>query len=343
METVFARLAPLEARLAALDPTVALDRFAERLEAVQGRVAAIETAENPFAEISEQLTRLYAQKDATVETVFARLAPLEARLAALDPTAALDRFAERLEAVQGRVATLEATENPFAELSEQLDPALRPEGRDGGDGLRPAGTARGEARRARPDGGARPLRRAAGGGAGPGGDASKAAENPFAEISEQLTRLYAQKDATVETVFARLAPLEARLAALDPTSGARPLRRAAGGGAGPGGGARRRREPVRGDLRAADPALRAEGCDGGDGVRAPGAHGGAARRARAGARPAGAARRGRSARGARRAEGCGSRRCTGRRARPRPGSPRSGPPPRRATARTARSPGSPTG
>ena len=105
---MFARLAPLEARLAALDPTAALDRFAERLEAVQGRVAAIEGAENPFAEISEQLTRLYAQKDATVETVFARLAPLEARLAALDPTAALDRFAERLEAVQGRVAAIEA-------------------------------------------------------------------------------------------------------------------------------------------------------------------------------------------------------------------------------------------
>ena len=72
---MFARLAPLEAKLAELDPTAALDRFAERLEAVQGRVAAIEGAENPFAEISEQLTRLYAQKDATVETVFARLAP----------------------------------------------------------------------------------------------------------------------------------------------------------------------------------------------------------------------------------------------------------------------------
>ncbi len=68
-------------------------------------MATLESAENPFAEISEQLTRLYAQKDATVETVFARLAPLEAKLAALDPTAALDRFAERLEAVQGRVAT----------------------------------------------------------------------------------------------------------------------------------------------------------------------------------------------------------------------------------------------
>ena len=129
-ETVVARVAAVEAALAETDPGPALARLAERL-------AAIEAAENPFAEISEQLTRLYAQKDATVETVFARLAPLEAKLAALDPTAALDRFVERLEAVQGRVAAIEA------------------------------------------------------------------AENPFAEISEQLTRLYAQKDATVETVFAR--------------------------------------------------------------------------------------------------------------------------------------------
>ena len=45
----------------------------ERLEGLQGRVSGLEGAENPFAEISEQLTRLYAQKDATVETVFARL------------------------------------------------------------------------------------------------------------------------------------------------------------------------------------------------------------------------------------------------------------------------------
>ena len=65
-----------------------------------------------------------------------------------------------------------------------------------------------------------------------------------------------------------------------PDPGARPPRRAAGD-------ARRRREPVRGDLRAADPALRAEGRDRRDGVRAAGALGGAAGRARpdGGARP----------------------------------------------------------
>jgi chromosome segregation ATPase len=153
-----ARLAELQQALAARDPQAALDGFALRLEAVQGRLAALETpGENPFAEISGQLAQLYAQKDATVETVFARLAPLEAKLAELqqalaarDPQAALDGFATRLEAVQSRLTVLET----------------------------------------------------------PG-------ENPFAEISGQLTQLYAQKDATVETVFARLAPLEARLDELE--------------------------------------------------------------------------------------------------------------------------------
>ena len=68
-DTLVARVAAVEAVLAEKDPAPALARLAERL-------AALESAENPFAEISEQLTRLYAQKDATVETVFARLAPL---------------------------------------------------------------------------------------------------------------------------------------------------------------------------------------------------------------------------------------------------------------------------
>ena len=172
-ETLLARVAALEAALAAPRPGPG----ARPPRRAAG--GAREPAENPFAEISEQLTRLYAQKDATVETVFARLAPLEARLAELERRSTATRGARSTASPSGwrrcraGVATL----------------------RDG-------------------------------------------AENPFAEISEQLTRLYAQKDATVETVFARLAPLEARLAALDPTGGARPLRRAAGGGAGPGGGAR---------------------------------------------------------------------------------------------------------
>ena len=170
-----------------------------------------ETAENPFAEISEQLTRLYAQKDATVETVFARLAPLggaaRPALAARDP--------------------------------------------------RPRSTAS-------PNG----WRRCRA-----GWRRWKTAENPFAEISEQLTRLYAQKDATVETVFARLAPLEATARRARPRPGAALDRFAERLEAVQGRVAalEDRGEPVRGDLRAADPALRPEGRDGRDGVRAAGA------------------------------------------------------------------------
>ena len=179
---------------------------------MQGRLATLEGAEAPFAEISDQLTRLHAQKDATVETVFARLAPLEARLAELEAgagasatrAALLDRFAERLEAVQGRLA------------------ALR-----------------------------------------------RAPRTPFAEISEQLTRLYAQKDATVETVFARLAPLEARLAELEAGLGA--------------AGTARRGRPARGGRRPAQPARGAALGAGRDRGGAGGAAGG--RPARAGRSP----------------------------------------------------------
>ena len=211
VETVLARLAPLEARLAELDPATALDRFAARLEGFGDRLAAIE--ENPFADLSERLARLYEQKDATVETVFARLAPLEARLAELDPAAALDRFAERLEAVQGRVAAIETAENPFAEISEQLTRLYAQ--KDATVETVFARLAPLEAKLAELDPAAALDRFAERLEAVQGRVAAiEAAENPFAEISEQLTRLYAQKDATVETVFARLAPLEARLAEL---------------------------------------------------------------------------------------------------------------------------------
>ena len=249
VETVFARLQPLEARLSEIDrrlagqdPSVALARFAERLEAVrgalEGRLTALETEENPFTEISDQLARLYAQKDATVETVFARLQPLEARLVELDqrlagadPAALLDRFAERLEAVrgalEGRIAQLEAPgENPFADISDQLTrlyaqkdatvetvfARLQPLEAQLADldrrlaGQDPAGVLdrfaeRLETVRSTLEGRIAQL--------------EAPEENPFADISEQLTRLYAQKDATVETVFARLQPLEAQLADLD--------------------------------------------------------------------------------------------------------------------------------
>jgi len=176
---VLTRLAPLEARLAEMeqglaerDPRALLDRFAERLEAVQGRLAAIEGAENPYGEISGQLTRLYAQKDATVETVFARLAPLEARLA-------------EVEDGVGRLAPL-AEDDPRAEV----------------DGLRnrieALQWAQGETAAA-----LAALQAAASEG------------GPLAEVADRLTRLYAQKDAGLAALMNRLAPLEERLAAIE--------------------------------------------------------------------------------------------------------------------------------
>jgi DNA anti-recombination protein RmuC len=153
-----------------------LDGFAARLDALQSRLGVLETpGENPFAEISEQLTRLYAQKDAAVETVFARLAPLEARLAELqalapqvaalassaaaaDPRAALDDFAVRLE-------TLHWTQGEVAAGLAALRAVI--------------------------------------------GDGSVA--QPFAVIAEQLTPLHAQKDAALAAVEARLAEMDARI------------------------------------------------------------------------------------------------------------------------------------
>jgi hypothetical protein len=228
VETVFARLSPIELKLAEVeralherDPRALLDRFAERLEAMQGRLAALEDSENPFGEISDQLTRLHAQKDATVETVFARLAPLEARLgemetglAARDPQALLDRFAERLEAMQGRLAALEGAENPFTEISEQLTRLYAQ--KDATVETVFARLAPLEAKLAEID--ARDPQTAL---AGIEArlealrDRLEAGEGTFGEIAGQLTRLHAQKDAAVEAVFARLAPLEARLGEME--------------------------------------------------------------------------------------------------------------------------------
>ena len=173
VETVFARLAPLEARLAEIDgrdPQTALDRFASRLEGFGDRLVAIE--ENPFAELSEKLTQLYAQKDATVETVFGRLAPIEAKLDALE--GGLGRLAPLVEddpraAVEGLRVRLEALAWAQGEVAAGLA-ALKASAAEGGG---------------------------------------------FTEIADQLTRLYAQKDASVAALLARLAPLEARLAELE--------------------------------------------------------------------------------------------------------------------------------
>ena len=142
VEAMLARLAPLEAKLAALeagDPQALLDRFAERLEAVQGRVAMLEGAENPFGEIAAQLTRLYAQKDAAVETVLGRLAPLEAKLAALEggrPAGAARPLRGTAGGGAGTAHDAGRRREPVRRDRGAADPALRPEGRGGGDGAR---------------------------------------------------------------------------------------------------------------------------------------------------------------------------------------------------------------
>ena len=165
-------------------PAAALDRFAERLEAVQGRLAALEDAENPFAEIAEQLTGLYGQKDAAVEAVLgaAGAAGGEARRARGRAGAgAAARRGRPARGVDGLRARLEALHWAQGEVAAGLA------------ALRAAG--------------------------------ARAARSPA--VAEQLTRLYAQKDAGVAAVLARLAPLEARLAGSRPGPGTRTPRRPA--------------------------------------------------------------------------------------------------------------------
>ncbi|HVH01946.1 MAG TPA: hypothetical protein VM891_03170, partial [Amaricoccus sp.] len=221
-ETVLARLGPVESRLAAFeaalaaaDPQGALDRFAERLEGVAGRMTALEGAGRSSAEISERLADLYSQKDAAIEALVSRLAPLEARLAEIDPQGALDRFAERLEAVQGRLGTLERAENPVAEITERLAGILAQ--KDAAVETLVSRLAPLEARLAEidPQGALDRFAERLEAVQGRLGTL-EGAENPVAEITERLAGILAQKDAAVETLVSRLAPLEARLAEIDP-------------------------------------------------------------------------------------------------------------------------------
>ena len=214
MAALVERLAPLEARLAELDPQGALDRFAERLEAVAARVALVEGAENPVAEITGRLAELHAQKDVAVAALVERLAPLEARLAELDPQGALDRFAERLEAVAARVALVEGAENPVAEITGRL--AELHAQKDVAVAALIERLAPMEARLAEldPQGAldrfAERLEAVAARVA-----LVEGAENPVAEITGRLAELHAQKDVAVAALIERLAPMEARLAEVE--------------------------------------------------------------------------------------------------------------------------------
>ena len=127
---MFARLAPLEAKLAELgqglapvaplaedDPRAGLDGLRLRIEALQwaqgetaaGLAALRAAAEGrdgeggALAEIADRLTRLFAQKDASLAAILARLEPLEARLAAIEARAP-DPEAEAVRAEAQAVA-----------------------------------------------------------------------------------------------------------------------------------------------------------------------------------------------------------------------------------------------
>lgn len=222
------RIEAFERAMAARDPQGALDRLAERLEAVQDRLVLIETAENPLAEVSERLSALYAQKDAAVEAMLGRLAPLETRLgdferelAAKDPRAAIEQLLGRIEALQGRLTLIEAAGSPLAELSDKLSALYAQK-----DAAVETVLARLAPLEARLQGFERELSVR-----DPQGALDRFAErlegvagrlaavettgSPLAEVTETLGSLYAQKEAVVEAVLGRLAPLEAKLAAVE--------------------------------------------------------------------------------------------------------------------------------
>ena len=100
-------------------------------------MAGLEGAANPVAEIAERLAQLHAQKDATVETVFARLAPLEAKLAGSRATSRPATRRRRWSASARGSTALEGGRDPGRGPLRAADAALRPEGRGGGGGLRP--------------------------------------------------------------------------------------------------------------------------------------------------------------------------------------------------------------
>jgi exonuclease VII large subunit len=261
LAAMLARLGPLEARLGGIEgdlkalPRETFSRMEERLgdlARIQAEAGAelgalkerAETDENPYADISDQLTRLYAQKDAGIEAMLARLAPLEEKLGALedslraaDPKAALERFAERLQAAEaahaasetrlaGEIAEIKAQENPYADISERLTRLYSQ--KDAGIEAMLARLApleeklgaleeglRGLDPKAALDRFAGRLQESEARLAGEIEAIRASEENPYTEISDQLTRLYAQKDASVGAMLARLAPLEEKLGALE--------------------------------------------------------------------------------------------------------------------------------
>lgn len=207
LDTALAGLDQLRARLRVLEQMGDIaearglfERQAARLEAAEVKLAGLEAATPPFAEISEQMSRLYGQRDAMAETVFARLSPLEAKqreleaaMALRDPQAGLDRLAERLEAARA------AQEAAATALGDRLAGRL--------DGVAAGAEARLDALAA--------AQAAAEAALAARLAALEEAPNAGAQIAERLAGLHDRKEAATEAVLGRLGPLEARLGELE--------------------------------------------------------------------------------------------------------------------------------
>jgi len=243
LDTALAGLDQLRARLRVLEQMGDLAEtrglFEEpgtRLEAMAARLAGLEAATPPFAELADQMTRLYGQRDAMAETVFARLAPIETKqrelevaLALRDPGEALDRLGERLEALraaqeaadqnlrgaqeaadQNLRAAQEAADRNLQAAQEAALESLRAAQETAVENLRAvqeaAMTGLGERLGARLDGFARAAEARLA--------ALEGAESPQAELVERLAALHAQKETGLEAALGRLAPVEAQVAEL---------------------------------------------------------------------------------------------------------------------------------
>lgn len=244
LDTALAGLDQLRARLRVLEQMGDLaetrglfEEQGARLEAMAARLAGLEAATPPFAELADQMTRLYGQRDAMAETVFARLAPIETKqrelevaLALRDPGEALDRLGERLEALraaqeaadQNLRAAQEAADRNLQAAQEAALESLRAAQETAVENLRAvqeaAMTGLGERLGARLDGFARAAEARLA--------ALERVESPQAELVERLAALHAQKEAGLEAALGRLAPVEARVAELEAAFAARDPRAA---------------------------------------------------------------------------------------------------------------------
>ena len=213
LETALAGLDQLRERMHALErmgePAEAralLERLEARLEdirstqaasaaALEARMTAFEaSSENPVADLAERLSQLHSQKDTLAQTALGRIADLERTMAERDPEPALQRFAEQLEETRRFMdARLAPLESKLGEMEARLgdqDPQARLE--RFAERLEALKESHAAAETALAE------RVAA---------LEEPGENPFAEISDQLTRLYAQKDAALEALLSRLGPV----------------------------------------------------------------------------------------------------------------------------------------